>query len=198
MYFRKNSFIINIWDVLNVSIRSSRLEVFLRKGVQKICSKCTGKHQCRSAILIKLESNIIETTLRHGCSPVNLLHILWIPFVKINSGRLLLMNVVYRLTLNTTKSIDKKSIIVFVDLYFQSLCDVTHCPVSSQGNIVLENECPSLEISSFALFQNTQFWLFVFLNRHFVFVLKLYFQHASAFTKYWPLKVILSCWYILL
>ena len=124
MYFRKNSFIINIWDVLNVSIRSSRLEVFLRKGVQKICSKCTGKHQCRSAILIKLESSIIETTLRHGCSPVNLLHILWIPFVKINSGRLLLVNVVCRLTLNTTKSIDKKSIIVFVDLYFQSLCDV--------------------------------------------------------------------------
>ena len=30
--------------------------------------------------LIKLQSNFIEITLRHGCSPVNLLHIFKTPF----------------------------------------------------------------------------------------------------------------------
>ena len=35
-------------------IRSSRPEVFLEKGVLKICSKFTGEHSYRSAILIKL------------------------------------------------------------------------------------------------------------------------------------------------
>ena len=34
--------------------RSSRPEVFLRKGVLKICSTFTGEHPCRSVISIKL------------------------------------------------------------------------------------------------------------------------------------------------
>ena len=34
--------------------------------------------------------NFIEITLRHGCSPVNLLHIFRIPFLKNTSGQLLL------------------------------------------------------------------------------------------------------------
>ena len=55
--------------------RSSHSEVFLRKGVLKISSKFTGEHPCRSAISIKLQSNFIEIVFRHGCSPVNLLHI---------------------------------------------------------------------------------------------------------------------------
>ena len=40
------------------SFRSSHLEVFLRKGVLKICSKFTGEHLCRSVIssfLISME-----------------------------------------------------------------------------------------------------------------------------------------------
>ena len=35
-------------------MRSSRPEVFLEKGVLKICSKFTGKDPCRSVISIKL------------------------------------------------------------------------------------------------------------------------------------------------
>ena len=54
--------------------RSSHPEVFLRKGVLKICSKYTGEHSCRSTISIKLQRNFIEIWLRHGCSHVNLLH----------------------------------------------------------------------------------------------------------------------------
>ena len=37
-------------------IRSSHQEVFLRKGVLKICSEFKGKHPCRSVISIKLLS----------------------------------------------------------------------------------------------------------------------------------------------
>ena len=62
--------------------RSSRPEVFQEKGVLKICSIFTREHPCRSAISIKLQSNFIEITLRHGCSPVNLLRIFRNFFLK--------------------------------------------------------------------------------------------------------------------
>ena len=48
--------------------RTSHPQVFLRKGVLKICSKFTGEHPCRSVISV----NFIEIALRHGCSPVSL------------------------------------------------------------------------------------------------------------------------------
>ena len=79
----------NIVPVLG-PFRSSRLEMFLRKGVLKTCNKFTGKQPCRSVISMKLQSNFIEITLRHGCSPLNLLHIFRTPFLKNTSGRLLL------------------------------------------------------------------------------------------------------------
>ena len=62
---------------------TSRPEVFLRKGVLKICSKFTGDQPCRSVIC-----NFLEITLRRGCSPVDLLHIFRTPFLKNSSGRL--------------------------------------------------------------------------------------------------------------
>ena len=70
--------------------RNSRPEVFLEKGVLEICSKFKGEHLCLSVISIKFQSNFIEITLRHGCFPVNLLHVFRIPFPKNTSGRLLL------------------------------------------------------------------------------------------------------------
>ena len=57
----------------NSKYRSSHSEVFLGKGVLKICSKFRGEHRCQSVISIKLQSNFIEITLHHGCSPVNFL-----------------------------------------------------------------------------------------------------------------------------
>ena len=62
------------------SEESSRPGVFLVKSVLKICSRFTGEHPCRSVISIKLLCNFIEITLRHGCSPVNLLYIFRVPF----------------------------------------------------------------------------------------------------------------------
>ena len=84
-------------------IRSSHPEVFLRKGVLKICSKFTAEHPCRSVISIKLQSNFIEITLRHGYSPVNLLHIFRIPFTKNTFGGLILQNELFLLQLMFSK-----------------------------------------------------------------------------------------------
>ena len=63
--------------------------------ILKICRKFTEKHPRRSAISINVQS-----TLRHGCSPVNFLHIFRIPFLKNTSGRLLL----YLLTYNDSET----------------------------------------------------------------------------------------------
>ena len=73
--------------------RSSRPIVFLRKDVLKICSKFTREHPCKSAISTKLQSNLIEIALRHGCSPVNLLYIFRTPFPKNTSEGLLLSQI---------------------------------------------------------------------------------------------------------
>ena len=69
---------------------SSHPEVFLRKGVPKIYSKFKWEHPYRSVISIKLPCNFIEIALRHGCSPVNLLHIFRAPFPRNTAKRLLL------------------------------------------------------------------------------------------------------------
>ena len=70
--------------------------MLLGKGVLKICNKFTGEHICRRVILIKLQGNFIEIKLRHGLSPVNLLHIFRTTFSKNTSGGLLLDSVVER------------------------------------------------------------------------------------------------------
>ena len=67
--------------------RSSHPEVFPEKSVLKIC---------RSATSINWQSNFIEIALRHGCSPVNLLHTFRTPFPKNTSGRPLLDIIQYR------------------------------------------------------------------------------------------------------
>ena len=57
----------NAWDKLYMlalaiwsTCRSSPPEVFLKKGVLKICSKFTGNHSCWSVISVKLQSNFID------------------------------------------------------------------------------------------------------------------------------------------
>ena len=51
-----------------------------------------GGHPCQSVFSIKLLCKFIEITLRHGFSPINLLHISRTPFLKNTSGWLLLTN----------------------------------------------------------------------------------------------------------
>ena len=52
--------------------RSNPSQLFLGKGVVKICSKCTGEHPCRTVISKMLQSNFIV-------NPVNLLQIFGTP-----------------------------------------------------------------------------------------------------------------------
>ena len=94
---------------------------FLFKGVLKRCSKFTGNtHSCRSVISIKLLCNFIEIELRHGCSPVNLLHIFRTSFPRNTSGWLPLTKKV-----KTTKDITyKKSTFWLVE---RSAKLVLHC-----------------------------------------------------------------------
>ena len=70
--------------------RSSRPEMFRVKDVLKICNKFTEEHLRQNVTSIKLQSNFIEKTFQHGCSPVNMLHIFRTSFPKNTSGRLLL------------------------------------------------------------------------------------------------------------
>ena len=66
--------------------RSSRPEVFLGKGVLKICSKFTEEHPCRSEISI------------------NLMHIFRTLFPKSTSGRLLLNSKMSNIILKTEQT----------------------------------------------------------------------------------------------
>ena len=54
----------NLGKILSklTAFRSSSPEVFLGKGVLKICSRSTGEHPCRSAISIKLQRNFRTCT----------------------------------------------------------------------------------------------------------------------------------------
>ena len=70
--------------IVHVKFRSSHPEVLLGKGVLEICNKFIREQPYRSAISIKLLYNFTEITLRHGCSPINLLHIFRLPFPKKN------------------------------------------------------------------------------------------------------------------
>ena len=73
--------------------KSSCPEMFLGKGVKNWCEKLQQIYR-RTPIpkcdFNKAASNFIEITLRHGCSPINLLHIFRTSFPKSASGRLLL------------------------------------------------------------------------------------------------------------
>ena len=89
--FSQNACFFILFVICNSVYRCSHPDVFLGKGVLKICSKFTGDHPCRSVISIKLLCNFFEITLRHGCSPVTLLYIFRTPFYKNISGRLLLI-----------------------------------------------------------------------------------------------------------
>ena len=62
----------------------------LRKRSTENMQQIYRRTSCRSAISIKLQSNFIEITLWHGCSPVNLLHFFRTHFLKNTSEGLLL------------------------------------------------------------------------------------------------------------
>ena len=58
--------IVSPWMAQLQSFRSSHPELFLGKGVLKICSKFTGEHSCRYAISIKLLTTLLKSHLDMG------------------------------------------------------------------------------------------------------------------------------------
>ena len=83
------------------SLRPERpIQVFLGKGVLKICSKFTGEHPCRSVISVKLLFNFIEIAFWYGFSPINLLRIFRTLFSKNTSEGLLLLCPIYLVKLS--------------------------------------------------------------------------------------------------
>ena len=99
MHILLSKITLHYYQKISKICRSSHPQVFLGKGVLKICSKFTGEHPCQSAISIKLLCNFIEITLRHRCSPVNLRHIFRTPFSMNTSGWLLLYMIYHQLRL---------------------------------------------------------------------------------------------------
>ena len=94
------------WLPIWRGLRSSPPEVFLRKGVLKICSKFTGEDPCQSVISKKAQSNFIEITLWHGCSPVNSPHIFRASFSRKAFGGLPLRVLLQRKSTLTENSCD--------------------------------------------------------------------------------------------
>ena len=71
---------------------SNRQKQSHRDVLKKRCSENMQQIYRRTS-MPKLQSNFIEIALRHGCSPVNLLHIFRTPFPRNTSGWLLLNSI---------------------------------------------------------------------------------------------------------
>ena len=56
-------------------------------------------------VLCRTLPNFIEVTFRHGCSPVNLLHIFITAFPKNTSGRLFLIYVISKIKLREVRDL---------------------------------------------------------------------------------------------
>ena len=99
--------------------------MFLGKGV-KVCCKFTGEHPSDFSELL---CNVIEIALRHGCSPVNLLHVVRTPFPKNSSEELLLL-------FENDESEDR--FLFFPILWFCFFCYISDCFLIDLSNFGLE------------------------------------------------------------
>ena len=74
------------WKILGARLidRSSRPEVFCKKGVFRIFTKFTGKHMCQSIFFNEVAdlrpATLLKTRLWHKCFPVNFDKFLRTPF----------------------------------------------------------------------------------------------------------------------
>ena len=75
-------------------IKSSRPEMFCKKGILRIFAKITGKHLCQSLLINKVvalrPATLSKKRLLHRCFPVNFAKLLGTPFVTENLRWLLL------------------------------------------------------------------------------------------------------------
>ena len=92
-------YIENLW-MLSVNFRSSRSELFLGKGVLKICSQFTGEHRCRSAsshfevgVTLTVIVNILRTPFPISTSGWLLPKFAITPLVKASDTRLVIKSI---------------------------------------------------------------------------------------------------------
>ena len=100
--------------------------------------------------------NFVEIALRHGCSPVNLLHIFRTPFLKNTSGWLVLLLVIQKII---AKEFSK------IHLFKPELCvaiarihshDIANLQfLSSMNCIALRNYCSASAVIVVLCFKNT-------------------------------------------
>ena len=134
----------NFDNTVRAAHKSSLSEVFLRKGILVICCKFTGERPCQSAISIKI-------SLRHGCSPVDLLHIFRTLFFKNASGRLLLNStnfikweiLILILTIHEQNMISQKAVNAFnlVNLISSTSCVTNTHNFSIHLNLINKRQC---------------------------------------------------------
>ena len=113
---------------------------------------------------IKLLCNFIEITLRHGCSPVNLLYIFRIPFSKNISGWLFMNKLNIMVTLVVTTAI---FCIIFVlysisysSLHHQRSYQIFNSVVQSLQELIIKKENETLK---FAILHATDpNWMFLY------------------------------------
>ena len=77
-------------DYHHCCFRSSRPEVFCKKGVLRNFAKFTGKHLCHSLFFNK--NTLLKKRLWHGCFPVNLCEIIRTRFFTEHMWLLLLLH----------------------------------------------------------------------------------------------------------
>ena len=86
-YFSAVGLITEIYEV-NLCIQSECEEIQTRKAAIQRCPQEKVFWKYAANLQENTQANFIEITLRHGCSPVHLLHILRTPLPKNNSERL--------------------------------------------------------------------------------------------------------------
>ena len=105
--------VLNLFKFNNKDIRKTSMIFFqkqfsvgvLRKRCSENMQQIYKRTPMSSVISIKLQKNFIKIGLRHGCSPVNLLHIFGTPLPQNTSGVLLLvdlMSLLLTLTIHST------------------------------------------------------------------------------------------------
>ena len=115
------TYILDLPKIWIKKIRSSRQEVFCKKGVLRNFAKFTGKHLCQSLFLNKVaglrSATLLKKKLWHRRLPVKFAKFLRTPFLQNTSWRLLLNN--YSLSILT--------FLIFLSLIYieQIIFDVT-------------------------------------------------------------------------
>ena len=83
------------FDSQHLTVRSSRQEVFCKKGVLTNFTKLTGKQLCQSLFFHEVEglrsATLLKKRLWHSCFPVNFVKFLRTPCYKEHLGWLLLL-----------------------------------------------------------------------------------------------------------